>query len=142
MPAPGERVPRGMKSPVTDPKAVIKRLLGYLFKYYKLHLILVFTCIIISVVANLQGTMFIQVLIDDYIVQLIKSEHPDFSMLRNKIISVAVFYAVGVIATFTYSRIMVYVTQGFMMHLRNDMFTHMERLPIRYFDSHQTGDIM
>ena len=142
MPAPGERVPRGMKSPVTDPKAVIKRLLGYLFKYYKLHLILVFTCIIISVVANLQGTMFIQVLIDDYIVPLIKSEHPDFSMLRNKIISVAVFYAVGVIATFTYSRIMVYVTQGFMMHLRNDMFTHMERLPIRYFDSHQHGDIM
>ena len=63
-------------------------------------------------------------------------------MLRNKIISVAVFYAVGVIATFTYSRIMVYVTQGFMMHLRNDMFTHMERLPIRYFDSHQHGDIM
>ncbi len=142
MPAPGGRVPRGMKSPVTDPKAVIKRLLGYLFKYYKIHLIIVFICIIISVLANLQGTMFIQTLIDDYIVPLIKSEHPDFTMLRNKIISVAAFYAVGVLATFTYGRIMVYVTQGFMMHLRNDMFTHMERLPIRYFDSHQHGDIM
>ena len=142
MPAPGGRVPRGMKSPVTDPKAVIKRLLGYLFKYYKIHLIIVFICIIISVLANLQGTMFIQTLIDDYIVPLIKSEHPDFTMLRNKIISVAAFYAVGVLATFTNGRIMVYVTQGFMMHLRNDMFTHMERLPIRYFDSHQHGDIM
>ena len=142
MPAPGGRVPRGMKSPVTDPKAVIKRLLGYLFKYYKIHLIIVFICIIISVLANLQGTMFIQTLIDDYIVPLIKSEHPDFTMLRNKIISVAAFYAVGVLATFTYGRIMVYVTQGFMMHLRNDMFIHMERLPIRYFDSHQHGDIM
>ncbi len=142
MPAPGGRVPRGMKSPVTDPKAVMKRLLGYLFKYYKIQLILVFICIIISVLANLQGTMFIQVLIDDYIVPLIKSENPDFSMLKNKIFSVAAFYAVGVIATFTYGRIMVYVTQGFMMHLRNDMFTHMERLPIRYFDSHQHGDIM
>lgn len=142
MPAPGGRVPRGMKSPVTDPKAVMKRLLGYLFKYYKIQLILVFICIIISVLANLQGTMFIQVLIDDYIVPLIKSENPNFSMLKNKIFSVAAFYAVGVIATFTYGRIMVYVTQGFMMHLRNDMFTHMERLPIRYFDSHQHGDIM
>lgn len=142
MPAPKGRTPRGMKPSVKDPKKVMKRLIGYLFKNYSVHLIIVAICIIISVLANLQGTLFIKGLIDDYIKPLIESENPDFSALLRRMIVVAGFYLIGVMATFAYNRIMVYVTQGFMRNLRNDMFTHMEKLPLRYFDSKQHGDIM
>ncbi len=99
-------------------------------------------CIFVSVIANVQGTMFMKNLIDLYIMPLIGQSSPDFGPLLGAILKVAVFYMIGVLATFSYNRIMVYVTQGTLKNLRNDMFHHMESLPIKYFDTHAHGDIM
>ena len=96
----------------------------------------------VSVIANVQGTMFMKNLIDLYIMPLIGQSSPDFGPLLGAILKVAVFYLIGVLATFSYNRIMVYVTQGTLKNLRNDMFHHMESLPIKYFDTHAHGDIM
>ncbi len=141
MPAPG-RVPRGMKSSVENPMGVFKRLLRFVFKFYKVHMIIVFVSILISVVANLQGTMFMQSLIDDYIIPMLQNKSDDYSALAWAIWRTAGFYAIGIAATYTYNRLMVNVSQGTLLRLRNDMFNHMESLPIRYFDSHARGDIM
>lgn len=142
MAGPGRRVPRGMKPAIENPGAVLKRLLSYVFRFYKAHMILVFICIILSVVMNLQGTMFMQVLIDDYIEPMLTSGSRDFGPLVGAILRTAGFYAVGIAATYTYNRLMVNVTQGTLRNLRDEMFNHMESLPIRYFDSHARGDIM
>ena len=131
---------------VKDAKSTFKRLIGVIFKKYKVHLIIVFVCIIVSVLANVQGTMFIQKLIDDYITPLVNTVanggEADFSDLLFAIIMVAAFYLIGAAATFAYSKIMVYVTQGTMKDLRCQIFEHMESLPIKYFDTHKHGDIM
>jgi ATP-binding cassette subfamily B protein len=102
----------------------------------------VLVLIFISVIANVQGTLFTKNLIDDYITPFLLTDHPDFSPLAHAIAKVAVFYAAGVIATYSYNRIMIYVTQGTLRNLRNDLFSHMETLPIKYFDTHSHGDIM
>ena len=99
-------------------------------------------CIFVGVLANVQGTMFMRDLIDSYITPLIGQENPDFGPLLAAILRVAGFYAIGIISTFTYNRIMVYVTQGTLRNIRVDLFTHMESLPIKYFDTHPHGDIM
>ena len=96
----------------------------------------------VSVLANVQGTMFMKNLIDDYIVPLLESAKPDFGPLLLAIIKVGGFYAVGILSTFAYNRIMVYVTQGTLKNLRVELFTHMESLPVKYFDTHAHGDIM
>lgn len=127
---------------VENPMKVFKRLLGIIFKKHKLQIIVVFICIFISVFANVQGTLFIQRLIDDYIEPLIGTPNPDFTPLLLAIGKVAAFYLLGVVSTYAYSRIMVYVTQGTMRDLRCDIFSHMESLPIKYFDTHKHGDIM
>ena len=127
---------------VENPMKVFKRLLGIIFKKHKLQIIVVFICIFISVFANVQGTLFIQRLIDDYIEPLIGTPNPDFTPLLLAIGKVAAFYLLGVVSTYVYSRIMVYVTQGTMRDLRCDIFSHMESLPIKYFDTHKHGDIM
>ena len=131
---------------VKDAKSTFKRLIGVIFKKYKVHLIIVFVCIIVSVLANVQGTMFIQKLIDDYITPLVNTVanggEADFSDLLFAIIMVAAFYLIGAAATFAYSKIMVYVTQGTMKDLRCQIFEHVESLPIKYFDTHKHGDIM
>lgn len=131
-----------MKPQVDNPGKLFLRLMRYVMKTYKVHLILVAVCILISVIASVQGTMFMQTLIDDFIVPLVKAETPDFTPLLNEIIRVAGFYAVGIVCTYAYNRIMVNVTQGTLKNLRNDMFTKMEKLPIKYFDTHAHGDIM
>ena len=95
MAGPGRRVPRGMKPAIENPGAVLKRLLSYVFRFYKAHMILVFICIILSVVMNLQGTMFMQVLIDDYIEPMLTSGSRDFGPLVGAILRTAGFYAVG-----------------------------------------------
>ena len=136
------RVPRGMKPQVENPGKVLKRLVKYVFEKYAVHMIIVFVCIIVSVLANLQGTMFMQVLIDDYISPMLESGSKDFGPLAGAIIKTACFYAVGIIATYSYNRIMVNVTQGTLRRLRGDLFNHMESLPIRYFDKNSRGDIM
>ncbi len=135
---------RGMKPPVKieNPGAIIKRLLKYVGRNYGIHLIIVMIGIIVSVLANVQGTMFTKSLIDDYITPLMGVENPDFAPLLQKILQVAVFYGIGVLSTYIYNRIMVIVTQGTLRDLRDDLFVHMQSLPIKYFDTHAHGDIM
>ena len=118
------------------------RLLAYIMKNYAVHCILVVICICITVLASVQGTWFMQTLIDGYILPLIGQADPDFSGLLHAIMRVAVFYLIGALASYIYTRIMVNVSQGTLKNLRDDMFTHMEELPIRYFDTHYHGDIM
>ena len=142
MPGPGPRGPRGPKPQVENPGKLMGRLLKYVGKNYGIHLVIVAVCIFVSVIANVQGTMFMKNLIDLYIMPLIGQNSPDFGPLLGAILKVAVFYLIGVLATFSYNRIMVYVTQGTLKNLRNDMFHHMESLPIKYFDTHAHGDIM
>ena len=120
----------------------LKRVFQFLFENYKLHFLVVFVCIIISVLANVQGTLFMQTLIDDYITPMLQSGSNDFGPLAQAIRKVVVFYAIGIIATYIYNYVMVYVSQGSLRKLRNQMFEHMESLPIKYFDTHAHGDIM
>lgn len=139
---PGGHGPRGPKPGVKNPGKLFFRLLSYVMKNYAVHCIIVVICIFITVLANVQGTWFMQTLIDGYIVPLMSQANPDFSGLTHAILRVACFYLLGALASYIYSRIMVNVTQGTLRNLRNDMFTHMESLPIRYFDTHSHGDIM
>lgn len=132
----------GPRPKVKNPGQTFKRLLGLILKNYKFHLITVFVCIIISVFSSVQGTLFIRNLIDDYIVPMLSQPAPDFTPLIFAILRVAAFYLVGAAATYAYSKIMIYVTQGTMRDLRCDIFRHMESLPIKYFDTHPHGDIM
>ena len=142
MPGPMNRTPRGQKPQVEHPFALLARLMHYVFRDYKFHCIAVFLLIFAGVIANVQGTMFTKNLIDDYITPFLLSDNPNFAPLAKAISRVAVFYAIGVISTYAYNRIMVAVTQGTLRNLRNDLFAHMEKLPIRYFDTHSHGDIM
>lgn len=121
---------------------IFKRLTAYVFQYYKFHYIAVIVLIFVSVLANVQGTMFMKNLIDDYITPFLMTDTPDFSPLANAIARVACFYGVGILSTYMYNRIMITVTQGTLRSLRDDVFAHMERLPIQYFDTHAHGDIM
>ncbi|WP_294578487.1 ABC transporter ATP-binding protein [uncultured Thomasclavelia sp.] len=123
-------------------KGVMFRLLKKLFKQYGAHIVIVLICIIVQAICTVQGTMFMQTLIDDYIVPLMSQATPDFSNLLNAIIRLACIFVVGVICAYGHSRIMVNVTQGFLRNLRIEMFEHMETLPIRYFDQNTHGDIM
>lgn len=127
---------------VENPGALLKRLMGYIMKHYGVAFIIVLLCILISVVCNVQGTMFMQTLIDNYIVPMLKDGNHDFSGLAHAITRVAGFYAIGVVLTLLYSQIMVNITQGTLRSLRDDLFTHMQDLPIKYFDTHAHGDIM
>jgi len=133
---------RGPRPKIENPGKILKRLFSYLFKYYGIHLIIVAVCIFVSVLANVQGTLFTKTLIDDYITPLLQSDAPDFNPLLNAISRVAVFYLIGAISTWVYNRIMINVSQGTLKRMRDDLFTHMESLPIRYFDTHSHGDIM
>ncbi|MFV0465482.1 MAG: ABC transporter ATP-binding protein [Lachnospiraceae bacterium] len=130
------------RSGVENPGRVFSRLVGYMFLKYPIHLIAVVIFIIAGVMANIQGTLFIQTLIDSYITPLLTSNSRDFSGLAHALIRVAVFYMLGVVSTYIYSLIMIYVSQGTLLKLRDDMFAHMEKLPIKYFDTHSHGAIM
>ena len=125
-----------------NPGRLLKRLMGMLMKHYGVAIIIVAICIIINVLANVQGTMFMQRLIDDYITPLLKSETKNYTPLLHTIGRVACFYGIGIIASYSYNRIMVNVTQGMLKTFRDSMFTKMEQLPIKYFDTHAHGDIM
>ncbi len=142
MAGPMSRAPRGVKPQVENPMKIFKRLTAYVFQYYKFHYIAVIVLIFVSVLANVQGTMFMKNLIDDYITPFLMTDTPDFSPLANAIAQVACFYGVGILSTYMYNRIMITVTQGTLRSLRDDVFAHMERLPIQYFDTHAHGDIM
>ena len=141
MPGPG-RQPRGMKAQVKNPGELFLRLMKYVLKDYKFHCISVVVLIVVSVLCNVQGTMFMKNLIDEYITPFLLSDNPNFTPLAHAIARVAAFYALGVLATFGYNRLMVNVTQGTLRNLRNDLFSHMEKLSVKYFDTHAHGDIM
>ena len=134
--------PMGKGPKIENPGKVFARLMKYIMKNYGIHYALVAVFIVGSVLANVQGTLFLKTLIDDYILPLLGSSNPDFSGLLHAIERVGMFYLLGVVCAFAYNRIMVYVTQGTLRNLRNDMFQHMEKLPIKYFDTHTHGDIM
>ena len=143
MPGPmGGRPPRGAKPTVANPGKVFKRIIGFVAKNCLLQCIVVLVCIVLTVFSTIQGTMFTKTLIDQYIMPLMQQTVPDYTQLLHAIIRVACFYAVGVIAAYVNTRMMVYVTQGTMRSLRDEIFVHMESLPIKYFDTHAHGDIM
>lgn len=127
---------------IENPGKVFKRLMGYVAKSYGIHLVIVAALIFVSVLANVQGTMFTQSLIDDYITPMLSQETADFAPLARAIGRVACFYLIGVLAAYAWNRIMINVTQGTLRNIRDDLFTHMETLPIKYFDTHVHGDIM
>lgn len=139
---PGPRGPQGPKPKIKNPGKLFARLMVFIFKKYLPACIIVVICIFVSVLANVQGTMFTKNLIDDYIVPLLKTGSPDYGPLLAAMGRVAIFYGIGVISTFAYSKIMIYVSQGTIKNLRVELFSHMQDLPIRYFDSHAHGDIM
>ena len=132
---------RPMK-PTESTLKILKRLFTYARKEYKLRLIIVVLSIIVSAGTNAIGISFTRVLIDDYIAPLALQETPDFSNLARIIILMAGLYATGALFTYIYNRTMVTVAQGILKDIRDDMYAHMEKLPVRYFDSHATGDIM
>lgn len=127
---------------VENPGKLLGRVMAYVGKKYKFHLIVVVIGIFVSVLANVQGTMFMKTMIDDYIVPLVQADTPDFGPFGMAILRVAAFYLIGVVFAYLYNRLMIYVTQGTLRDLRNDMFAKMESLPIKYFDTHPHGDIM
>ena len=137
---------RGPKPKLEHPMQTLGRVLGFVGKKYWLHLIVVVIAIVVSVLSMVQGTLFTKTLIDSYILPLVKTVQAggtaDFSGLIHAITRVALFYACGVLASLLQARVMIYVTQGALRDLRNEMFQHMQTLPIRYFDTHAHGDIM
>lgn len=137
-----QRKPR-KKSTVENPGKLFMRLMNYVFREYKFHCLFVFILIFVGVIVNVQGTMFMKNLIDEYITPfLLSADEPNFAPLANAIGRVAVFYVIGVVSVYLYNWIMVKVTQGTLRNLRNELFAHMEKLPIKYFDTHAHGDIM
>ena len=125
-----------------NPSKTLKRLMGVILKNYTPHCIVVLLCIFGSAFVSVKGTLFMQTLIDDYILPLMSQSNPDFRPLGMAIMKLALFFVAGALMTYTYNRIMVNVSQGTMKKIRIDVFTHMESLPIKYFDTHAHGDIM
>ena len=137
--------PRGAGQPrpkVENPGLLLKRIMGEVFQHYLPHCIIVLICIVVSALANVQASLFLKSLIDDYIVPMTQQATPDFGPLTAALVRVGCIYAVGVLAAWLNARIMVNVTQGTLRNLRTQLFTHMESLPIKYFDQHPHGDIM
>ena len=132
----------GPRPKVENPGKVFKRILAYVMKQYKFQVILVLCCILLSVFAQVHGTLFMHTLIDSYILPLLAEKSNDFSGLLHAITRVACFYGVGILAVFIQNRTMAKITQGTLKRLRDDLFVHMQTLPIKYFDSHAHGDIM
>jgi len=131
-----------MGGPMQKPdKGVIKRLLSYL-KPFRLRLTLVIVCILISALAGVMSALFLQNLIDNYITPLMLTASPDFGGLLGVVLNMAVIYSCGVVATFLYNYLMVAVAQKTLKNIRDEMFTHMQRLPVKYFDTHSFGDVM
>ena len=137
--------PRGAGQPrpkVENPGLLLKRIMGEVFQHYLPHCIIVLICIVVSALANVQASLFLQTLIDDYIIPMTQQQDPSFAPLAGALMRVGCIYVVGILAAWLNARIMVNVTQGTLRNLRVQLFTHMESLPIRYFDTHPHGDIM
>ena len=130
--------------PLSKPKpsrAAIKRLLSYIGKY-KVQFILVLVCIVLSALAGVAGSLFLRILIDDYITPLLLETNPVFTGLFQAVVIMGVIYLTGAVCTLLYNWLMVNIAQGILKRIRDEMFAHMQKLPIRYFDTHKHGDIM
>ncbi len=119
-----------------------KRLLGYVTKRYKWQFLLVFVCIVISSIASISVSLSLKFLLDDYIIPLIGQQNPDFSELYKALSVLGTIFLMGVLSSFLYNRLMVVIGQGVLKQVRDDMFEHMQTLPIRYFDQNTNGSIM
>ena len=139
--APG-RGPRGPLPKISNPGKLLGRLLAFLLSRYWLHYLVVIICIVLTVFSSVQGTLFLTTLIDDYIEPMVGAKNPDFSPLLGAMSRVAVFYLIGVVASFVQQKVLIRVAQGTIRDMRNEVFSHMQELPIRYFDTHAHGDIM
>ena len=139
--APG-RGPRGPVPKISNPGPLLSRLMKFIFSRYLMHYVVVLICFFASVFCSVQGTLFMQTLIDDYIAPMIGTANPDYGPLIGAMSRVAIFYALGVVAAFVQQKILIYVSQGCIRDMRNELFNHMQDLPIRYFDTHAHGDIM
>lgn len=124
------------------PFATIGRLMKLMIQNYKFSFFMVVVCILVGAVATMRGMLFVQSLVDDYIIPLLGQQNPDFSLLAKAIGGVVIFYLIGIVTAYGYNRIMVNVSQGTMRKLRSDLFDKMESLPVKYFDTHSHGDIM
>ncbi|MCQ2466360.1 MAG: ABC transporter ATP-binding protein/permease [Clostridia bacterium] len=133
---------RGPTPQIEHPFIILKRIMGYVMKWYWLQYIFVIVCVFASTFANVQGTMFTKSLIDEYIIPMLGQQTADYTPLLNAILRVAGFYAIGIIAAFAQARLLMYITQGTLRNLRNEVFGNMEKLPVKYFDTHSHGDIM
>lgn len=145
MPGPGSRNTLGRPMPkVENPGKLFARIMGYVFRDFLVQYAIVFICIILSVACSLQGTLFMRELIDKYITPYLLDPDalPNFTPLAHAITRVAIFYAIGVLASFIQQKLLIKITQGTMQSMRNDLFEKMEKLPIKYFDTHTHGDIM
>ena len=127
---------------VANPGKLLKRIMGEVFKHYAPHCVVVLVCIFLSAFANVRASLFLQTLIDDYITPMVQQQSTDFGPLVGALVKIGCIYLVGILASWANARIMVNVTQGTMRNIRIELFTHMESLPIRYFDTHPHGDIM
>ena len=138
---PGRRV-RGPLPKLKNPGTTLKRLIKYVGRRYTLQMILVVICIVTTAVANVKGTLFLRTLIDDYIMKLIGQAQPDFLPLEKALVRLVFIYALAALASLVQSVTMMFVSQGTMRSLRDELFAHMQNLPVRYFDTHAHGDIM
>ena len=125
-----------------NPGKTLRRIFAEIFAHYKLHCLLVVVCILVTAIANVRGTLFLQTLIDDYILPMTRQDSPDFAPLLSAILGIALVYAVGVFTAWLGNYLMIFVSQGTLRGLRLKLFDKMERLPIKYFDTHAHGDVM
>ena len=132
----------GPRPKLDNPLKIFGRLIKYSYLRYPVPFVIVLICLFYSSFAQVRGMMFLQVLIDDYIVPLKGVTNPDYQPLLGAIGKIGLLYLSCAIATFTMNKIMVYITQGTMRNLRIELFEHMEKLPIKYFDTHSHGDII
>ena len=144
MPPMGPRGPKGMKGgpKSKDPVKTLKRLLAFIMKRYKFRYMIVLVCIAVSSIVQVIGTMFMKSLIDDYIIPMVDGRIQTFQPLIEALTTIGCVYLLGIVCTYAYNMIMMYVAQGVLKDVRDEMFAHMESLPIKYFDTHQHGDIM
>lgn len=127
---------------VKNPGKILKRVISMILEKYWIHMIIVIACVFINTFASIQGTLFTKTLIDDYIAPLLKQSVPDYSPLLSAIIRIAIIYLLGITAAFLQQNLMIYVAQGTLLKIREKIFSSMEKLPIKYFDTHAHGDIM
>ena len=136
-----KQIRSGAKAP-GHRRHIVGRLMGYIKRGYKARFIIVLVCILVSAIANVAGSLFLGSLIDDYITPLLGAADPDFSGLVRALVMMGCLFLVGALCAYAYNRNMIVVSQGVQKTIRDDLFGHMQTLPIKYFDTHAHGDVM